>query len=664
MDHASSFVPLPFDLATLAVEQPCSVVLQTSRCARSDARSLLFRNPVRLLQATRLEEVEPLLAELDRAVASGLHAAGYLSYESGFAFEQILQSLPASVEFCGDCERLPLVWFGLYEEPTIFDHTRGTLTGPDASKALRVANATKRAGTVIARPALSTKVRVDEQEYTKQVEQVRRWIAEGQCYQLNLTTGLDWREPRSAAELFHELLAIQPVEFAALLQFGDHQILSFSPELFFERNGDHILTRPMKGTAPRGLSTEEDVAQSLWLANDEKNRSENLMIVDLLRNDLGRICKSGSVSVAELFAVERYATLLQMTSTVSGELREDPSNAAVLRALFPSGSITGAPKIRAMQLLRKLEPEMRGVYTGAIGYMAPHQRACFNVAIRTLELHDGDGRMGIGSGIVYDSNPRQEYDECLLKGKFLSQPYERFELIETMLWDEGFPYIERHLLRLQASARYFERHFDLLGVRNELCDATAQLPAGTHRVRLKLDADGRAIIDCSPFRPSDDPVHVVLAPEPTDARDLFLRHKTTRRVLYDQRYAWAQNNGYADALFFNTEGHLTEGCIHSVFLMHHGRWSTPPCGDGVLPGVLRGTLLDGVTQELAGRWHDCFGSVHEQALTLDDLRAAEAIYLGNALRGLRRVERIDDTPGTSAPLWRSRLIQMENHGTS
>jgi para-aminobenzoate synthetase/4-amino-4-deoxychorismate lyase len=389
----------------------------------------------------------------------------------------------------------------------------------------------------------------------------------------------------------------------------------------------------MKGTAPRGRTTREDREIAEWLQGDAKNRSENVMIVDLVRNDLGRVARTGSVRVEELFAVERYPTLWQMTSTVSAELRPEAGFHDIFRALFPCGSVTGAPKVRAMQLIAELEGGPRGVYTGAIGFFSPRQTV-FNVAIRTLELDGERGTMGAGSGIVIDSDAAAEYRECLLKAEFLTRSADRlpeqFSLIETMLWDGGYPLLELHLDRLADSAEYFDFACERAAVKAALEQYAQRFPDRTARkVRLLLDSEGGFEITDEVLAQAGGEQRagrVRIAAERTDPADRMLYHKTTHRPLYAQACEKAAREGCDDVIFLNLRGEVTEGAISNVFVEKDGRWFTPPVECGLLAGVYRRHLLE-TRPEIA-----------ERVLFLDDLRRADAIYLANAVRGLRRVE--------------------------
>jgi para-aminobenzoate synthetase/4-amino-4-deoxychorismate lyase len=393
---------------------------------------------------------------------------------------------------------------------------------------------------------------------------------------------------------------------------------------------------------PRGLDTAEDALASLRLQRDEKNRAEHVMIVDLLRNDLGRICTPGSVHVDDLFSVERYETLLQMTSTISATLRPRTSFYDIFRAMFPCGSITGAPKIRTMQIIRELEAHPRGIYTGAIGFIAPNRSATFSVAIRTLVLQDQQAHMGVGGGIVADSIPEDEHRECLLKASFLTRPHQSFELIETILFDQHYIRLPLHLDRLQASAAYFDFRCDRTAVAAQLQQFAASLdPTQRHRVRLLLAPAGTLTLTSQPLAPDSPTVTVMLSPHRTHSTDRYLRHKTTHRDLYDQQLASARADGFDEVIFLNERGELTEGAISNLFLEsadpeQAGHLLTPPITSGVLPGVLRRHLLE--TRP----------ATQERVLTLADLQPPNTLWLCSSLRGLRRVTSLHLNPENPA----------------
>jgi para-aminobenzoate synthetase/4-amino-4-deoxychorismate lyase len=555
----------------------------------------------------------------------------------------------------------PLAWFGIYERSYAFNHTTGKFEGGEPLERERFhgrlpnAEAANRAQ----EPEIAAEFALNEAEYAQRIAQIHEWIRAGDVYQLNFTAPLKFEAPGSAAALYARLRARQPVDYSAFLHCEPgRRILSFSPELFFRIDDDgatrRIVTRPMKGTARRGRTTREDREIAEWLANDPKNRSENVMIVDLVRNDLGRVAQTGSVKVEGLFAVERYPTLWQMTSTVSAELRPEAGFHDVFRALFPCGSVTGAPKVRATQLIAELEDGPRGVYTGAIGFFSPRQ-TIFNVAIRTLELNGTRGTMGAGSGVVIDSDAAEEFRECLLKARFLIEPAHRgsnqisenvnivsqpgrFFLIETMLWEGGYPLLEVHLDRLEDSAAYFDFACDRAAVRAALEDHARPFadrkfanagPPSPRKVRLHFDAEANVQIGSEVLPTPGDPNRigrVRIAAERTDPADRMLYHKTTHRRLYNRAFEQAVRDGFDDVLFLNLRGGVTEGAISNVFAVKDGRWFTPPIECGLLAGVYRRHLLETRPE------------IEERVLSLEDLRSADAIYLCNAVRGLRRVE--------------------------
>ncbi|MEQ1713607.1 MAG: chorismate-binding protein, partial [Hyphomicrobium sp.] len=404
-----------------------------------------------------------------------------------------------------------------------------------------------------------------------------------------------------------------------------------SPELFFEQRDRVIETRPMKGTSSRAGTPEADAEARRVLATDIKQRAENLMIVDLMRNDLGRISDIGSVEVTDLFTIETFRTLHQMTSGVRARLDATIGLRGLVEAIFPPGSVIGAPKIRAMELIAEYETEPRGVYCGAIGHISPRGDALFNVAIRTpVVFRDGTGEMGIGSGVVYDSEGSKEYDECLLKMKFLTDPPKPFELIETMLHEpgKGIWLRDRHMQRLAASANYFRFAFDRTAILSALNDALAGRGTERLRVRLLLDEKGAAKITLSPQppQPADALMRVIVSPSRLSSADPFLYHKTTRRDLYDREWQhYSETRSADEVIYLNERDELAEGSRTSIFVERCGTLLTPPLSAGLLPGTLRADLL-------------ASGRAVEARLTLDDLAGADAFWLGNSVRGLVRAE--------------------------
>ncbi len=582
--------------------KPGSILLDTARVDAENFRSFLFSDPESILSAGKPEDLASLLSQIERHLAAGRWVAGYVAYEAGHAFEP---SVPRR-----DAGDSPLAWFCVYRDPRIFDHRNARAVANPTAHAAATISAHRRG---IAQP-----------DYCRKVDAIRSWIAQGEVYQVNFTDPVGFEYTGSPVDLYLQLRDAQHTSYSAFLNAGAAHILSFSPELFFHIDRQRILTRPMKGTAPRGCSLDQDDAQAAWLAADPKNRAENVMIVDLLRNDLGRICDYGSIRVESLCAVERYDTVLQMTSTVSGTLRQGARLHDVFRALFPSGSVTGAPKIRAMTIIHELEAAPRGVYCGAIGFFSPNGEAAFNVPIRTLVLRGNKGVMGVGSGIVYDSDPEAESRECDLKTQFLSDRPGSFSLIESLLWDGRFPLLPLHLERLRKSALYFAFPFDPDRLQAELQAHAARLNAASqYKVRAVIDSFGALEITSAAIEPDAQPVRVGIAEERVSSRDPFLYHKTTRRTRHQRALAAARERGLDEVLFLNERDEITEGTMHNVFVEIAGALLTPPVSCGLLPGVYREHLL--LTDPRC----------RESVLTLDDLRRADALYLCNAVRCLR-----------------------------
>ena len=613
-------LPFPSEFYPLVASAPGSLLLETSLPDRENWRSFLFLNPATVLKADALDEIPALFEKIAQGLDSGMYAAGYMSYECGYHFE------PRTALRAPALSGLPLAWFGLYPRPFVFDHRTGAFdpVPPEwrCSPSL-AANASE--------PRISAcRLAISQDDYASKVEKIQGYVAAGDTYQVNFTTQVLFDHLGSSADLFAALCNQQKVPYAAFLNLGGTHVLSFSPELFFRIQDGRISARPMKGTAPRGRYAAEDARLGRWLREDPKNLSEHVMIVDLLRNDIGKIAEVGSVRVEDLFSVEKHETLFQMTSTVSGTLRRQTSLYDVFRAIFPSGSVTGAPKCRTMQIIQELEREPRGVYTGAIGYVSPGRQAVFSVPIRTVVLRGGSGEMGVGSGIVFDSRASEEYEECLLKARFLTHPRPDFQLIETLAWDGQYRFLPQHLERLKSSAEHFGFAFDEQKIRSALERCRERFaPGRKYRVRLLLDAKGQVILEDFPLEHGRAPDTVVLSPFPMSSADPFLFHKTTFRDLYDRMHAAAVQQGHADVLFLNERGELTEGATNNVFLQMDGKLFTPAVECGLLPGVYRRRLLE--TDPRAA----------ERILTEKDLRSADAVYLCNSVRGLRAVRLVE-----------------------
>ena len=588
--------------------RPGTVLLDSARPDAENRWSWVFTAPKRVHTAATAADVKGLVETLQRETTRGHYVAGYLSYEAGYPFVGL--DVPERA-------RQPLAWFGVYDAPC-------RLAPADVEAGLNALDG---------RPAVEDlRLGVAESDYIEDIRAVRRQIGKGNVYQINYTAPLRFRLEGDPRGLYRRLRARQRVPYAAYLHCGDRQILSLSPELFLRREGDRVITRPMKGTIRRGRTLDEDQALQDELAADPKNRAENLMIVDLLRNDLSVCCRPGSVTVPSLYETEPYQSVTQMTSTVEGQLREDAGLADLLRALFPCGSITGAPKRRAMRIIRALERAPRGVYCGAIGMAGPDGTAVFNVPIRTAVVEGDAGTMGIGSGIVWDSDPADEYDECALKGAFLTTPRsaqsstappdDGLKLIETMRTDGArIALLDRHVERLSQSAAYFSFPFDEARFRRRVRRAVSGAD-GPCKVRATLDRWGRISVTASPVEvPPDAPWQVRVAEARIDATDPLFYHKTTHRHVYEQALARARRAGFDEAILLNEAGEVTEGCYTNVFVRKGESLLTPPVESGLLGGVYREHVLE---TEPAAR---------EQVLTLDDLRTADQVYCCNGVRG-------------------------------
>ena len=573
---------------------------------------LLFDEPREIVVAREPAEVASALARIEAALAEGKHAAGYFSYELGLLIEpRLAHRLPKE-------RALPLLWFVIVDAPQRLSEQQAidwlsARSGPH-------------------RPPRLTSVSLDETGYLSRFATVKEMIVSGDIYQLNLTLKARFEIEGPPEAHYLDLRKRQRVAYGAVIRTHDFTVLSASPELFVRLEGTTIETRPMKGTAARAPTLEADAEAKRQLATDIKQRAENLMIVDLMRNDIGRISEIGSVEVTDLFTVETYRTLHQLTSGVRARLRSSVGLGDWLAATFSPGSVTGAPKVRAMELISDLETEPRGVYCGAIGWLAPNGDACFNVAIRTATIWpDGRAEMGIGSGVVWDSIGATEYAECLLKMKFLTDPAVPLELFETMLHDgENGIYLEqRHADRLRASAAYFGIPWEAENIERAFADMRKRYGATRQRIRLVLGEDGGVGVTAMPLAPADPDARMgyVISTLRVDPADPLLYHKTTRRTLYDSEHAKAVKEAGADeVVFLNTRGELAEGSRTNIFIERNGVLLTPALACGLLPGTLRAELL-------------ASGRAKEAMLKADDLNDG-GMFLGNSVRGLVAAERI------------------------
>lgn len=556
----------------------------------------IFADPVHILSITDLSEIIPSLNELERAAAAGKWVVFALAYEAASAFDPVLQTKDA-----GD---VPLLWAGVYEKP-IAGHLQGDEAWSLGDWQPRVAKA----------------------EYNGAFAEIQRLLRAGESYQVNYTMALDAAFTGETLDLYHEMAARNGGSYSAYINMGRKRVLSFSPELFFQRKGDLVKTRPMKGTAPRGRTTKEDEAARAGLRQSPKERAENVMIVDLLRNDLGKIAVPGGVAVPELFYIETYPGVLQMTSSVTARLKAGTSLTELFTALFPCGSVTGAPKVRTMEIIRELERDARQFYCGAIGCIAPGGEVTANVPIRTMivDAKAGRARFHVGGGVTVDSTAEGEYEECLTKMRFLTQKRPAFRLLETLLLEDGaLRNPAAHVARMAHSAAYFDYPWNENAARQALDEIVGGHIVGRFRVRLLLDANGRFQCEALPIEaPGKRPLRLAVAPGHVDSRDIFLFHKTTHRVVYESAKE-EYGAGMDDVLLGNERGEITEGCITNIIYKLDGRLWTPPVECGLLAGIKRGELL-------------AAGEVAERVLTWDELPRCEALWLCNSVRGLMEV---------------------------
>ena len=547
--------------------------------------------------ASQLNDVIPLLEAAEAASRSGKYVAVMLCYEAAPVFDSAFISHPPS--------SLPLAWAGIFDECD-----KEIWQAPDYYSATEWVP------------------QVSRLEYNNAIRKIRDLIAAGHTYQVNYTFPLHSIFSGDALGWYHNLCEAQGARYSAFLDLGRYQILSLSPELFFERTKNDVRTKPMKGTARRGRWLQEDQELASSLAESDKDRAENVMIVDLLRNDLGKVSTTGSVKVTTLFDVERFETLWQMTSTVESTLKPGTGLVELMRALFPCGSITGAPKIRTMEIIRQLEPHARGIYTGTIGLLRPGGDCKFNVAIRTLvvDSETGQASFGVGGGITIGSTAESEYEECIVKTHFLSAPTGKFGLFETMLLEDSQVFLlDRHLHRLKNSAEYFGFEFPASKIASDIEALRLQHPEGAFKVRLTLSKDGATFLECdelgeivnSGSSNKPDNLRVTLSTLPVDSSNRFLFHKTTRRDFYTSQLR--ANPNCDDVLFYNERGAVTESALANVVVELDGRLFTPPVTAGLLAGTFR-------TQLLADR------EIEERTIKVEELKNASRIFLINSVR--------------------------------
>lgn len=539
---------------------------------------LVLDEPFAVVEAWRIEDVLPLLEFAESEAKAGAYAAVMISYEAAPAFDDAL-SVHSTQDF-------PLAWVALFKKPSEVD---------------------KQGNGSFAASSWSPKI--SKNEYESAVTRIHELIATGDTYQVNYSFPLTATFSGDAYAWYRELCEAQRVAYSTYIDLGRYRVLSLSPELFFERRGARVITRPMKGTAQRGRWLAEDEELKQRLQQSTKDKAENIMIVDLLRNDLGKVSVPGSVHVSSMFKAERYETVWQLTSTVESTLRTRTGLADLMSALFPCGSVTGAPKIRTMQIIRELEPFPRGAYTGAIGLLRPGGDCIFNVAIRTVvvDTKTGVATFGVGGGVTIDSTAEGEYEECLLKSRFLQRRPADFELFESMLLEDGKIFLlERHIDRLKKSAAYFGFRFEFP---SDLADS------GTWKIKVRLQRNGNFTVERSPITDLTNLMRVSLADAPIDSSDPFLFHKTTKRDSYINE----------NIIFWNERGEVTESSIANVVVSIDDQLYTPPISSGLLAGTFRDQLL-------------AEGKIQERVITVAELKNAKQFFLINSVRKWMKAE--------------------------
>ena len=552
-----------------------------------------FTQPIKELKTRDLAEVADLLAQVESYQEQGYYVVGYVSYEAAPAFEEKLavHKAPLLAEY--------LLYF------TVHDRVE---TSPIPLTYEEVDLPSK------------WREQTSAENYEKAIAQIHHHLRQGDTYQVNYTVQLKQDLSANPFTIYNRMVVEQEAGYNAYVEHDEMAVISMSPELFFEQNDRELTTRPMKGTTQRGVTDQEDLAQASWLEQDPKNRSENMMIVDLLRNDMNRISEVGSERVERLCQVEQYSTVWQMTSTIKSQLREDVDLVAIFRSLFPCGSITGAPKIATMEIIKNLEPQPRGVYCGTIGILLPNGRRIFNVAIRTIQLHQGKAIYGVGGGITWDSTWESEYREVHQKAAVLYRKQARFQLITTgRISQKQLLFEDQHLERLTKASRYFAYPFDPEELRQKIeeecqaCDSHQD-----SRLRITLSKSGEMKLSrqiLTPLSPSFCKAKLCL--QEADLNQSFTYFKTTHRPHLSL--------GEQEKIYHNKSGELLETSIGNLVLKINGKLYTPPISQGILPGIYRQHLLE-------------TGQVEEKVLTVADLNQAETIYGCNAVRGLYELE--------------------------
>lgn len=637
------YYPINLEILESLAKKSSSFILLDSAMAGNNLYSYLFVKPVKTIHAKTYDEVPGLLEEICK-YSKKFWLCGYMLYEAAYGLEEHFKGLQQKT---GNITRssLPLGWFGVFKRPYIFNHRTGKWDRNIPMVTSRAASSISTKGlSSIALPQLVHTM--DRDTYDNKISSIKKFIARGETYQVNFTYDVLAKSELPPFKLYSLLRREQPTQYCSFIQNEYGHVLSFSPELFFEINGRKITTKPMKGTAPRGRSPGEDRARLNKLSTSTKNSAENIMIVDLLRNDLGRICRKDSIKAQKLFEIETHPTLHQMTSTITGNLRRNVTLSDIIKSLFPCGSVTGAPKIHTMEIISSLEEGTRGVYCGMLGYVSPSpytqglgspkNRSVFSVPIRILQkrLDKKDWQYRVGSGVVWNSKASLERRECITKCSFLESKQGKalqqdFEIFESMLWSEKFLYLKDHIIRLKNSARFFKYPYlqnRVDSIIKHIHKALSRKSSKSFKVRIFLNRKGTLRWDSVEIRKPKiaEKSNVFTSRMLINEKNQFLYHKTTHRPWYNAAMEKLKKGLCFDVVFYNSRGELTEGARSNIFVKQGGKLYTPPVRCGLLPGVLRKNLL---------KQKKC----REKVLYINDLKKADAIFCGNSVRGLVEV---------------------------
>jgi para-aminobenzoate synthetase/4-amino-4-deoxychorismate lyase len=597
------------DIIKQVEDNPCAAFFYTPSLYKK-ALSYLFIKPLEIISVYKKEDLDYAFKVIHKLIDKGLYGYPLINYEAGFLFEKKLLHLLSK-----DNEKLIQFFFFDKREVRQLKSSKIVFSNFSDDK-YSIQN---------------FKLNRTESQFLNDIETIKKYIKAGDTYQVNFTVKGRFDFTGSYSGFFQKLLFNQSARYSAFINNDEKFIISLSPELFFQTNGKQINSEPMKGTIHRGHNHSSDALSVKELETGEKNKAENVMIVDLIRNDLGIICRYGSVKVPEIFQIEKYESLFQMVSEVQGKLRKKVKIGEVLQNIFPCGSVTGAPKIRTMEIINEIEKEKRGIYTGSIGLITPKEIK-MNVAIRTITIKKdtGNGVMGLGSGVVWDSDPKSEYEEVLLKSKFLTEPLDYFEIFETMRYEKGeIKFLDDHLNRMKSAADYFLFKFNEKKIRKQLVKSIAEVDKRKlKKIKLSLAKWGEIKIDVSDIPKAPKNVFLFLSQSKIDSTDKFRFFKTTNRKLYDDEYALYNSKGFYEVLYQNEKDEIAEGSRTNIFIRKDNSWFTPKFESGALPGIYRNYFI-GQNPE-----------VSEKIIKVDDLLSAEEVLLTNALKGEVTVQKL------------------------